>query len=91
MYAVAGEAAANVAGVSLEQLVHDKIFKPLGLSNIGFSMAEMSKNKNFAMPNYANSYEDAVAGRFIETPLDAPAKMIAVAGDMYVTVLDLVR
>ncbi|KAG0086755.1 hypothetical protein BGZ92_007896 [Podila epicladia] len=91
MYAVAGEAAANVAGVTLEQLVHDKVFKPLGLSNTGFSMAEMTKNKNFAMPNYAASYEDAVAGRFIETPLDAPAKMIAAAGDMYATVLDLVR
>ncbi|KAG0094590.1 hypothetical protein BGZ93_007027 [Podila epicladia] len=89
MYAVAGEAAANVAGVTLEQLVHDKVFKPLGLSNTGFSMAEMTKNKNFAMPNYAASYEDAVAGRFIETPLDAPAKMIAAAGDMYATVLDL--
>ncbi|KAG0331173.1 hypothetical protein BG000_011129 [Podila horticola] len=82
---------ANVAGVTLEQLVHVKIFKPLGLSNTGFSMAEMSKNKDFAMPNYADSYEDAVAGRFIETPLDAPAKMIAATGDMYATVLDLIR
>ncbi|KAG0086757.1 hypothetical protein BGZ92_007898 [Podila epicladia] len=30
IYCVAGEAAANVAGVSLEQLVCNKIFRPLG-------------------------------------------------------------
>ncbi|KAG0094589.1 hypothetical protein BGZ93_007026 [Podila epicladia] len=91
MYSVAGEAAANVAGAPIEQLVRDKIFKPLGFSSMGFTMDAMSKNSNHALPYKAASYEDAVAGRFIELPLDGMAEKSAAAGDMYATVLDLVR
>ncbi|KAF9203516.1 hypothetical protein BGZ59_001574, partial [Podila verticillata] len=91
MYAVAGEAAARVAGVPLEKLVRDKIFRPLGLSNTGFSMTEMSESSNFALPYQADSYEDAVAGRFVELPLDGGTQKVAAAGDMYSTVLDLAR
>ncbi|KAF9335523.1 hypothetical protein BG006_011294 [Podila minutissima] len=91
MYSVAGEAAANVAGVSIEQLVRDKIFRPLGFSSMGFTMDAMSKSSNHALPYKAASYEDAVAGRFIELPLDGMAEKSAAAGDMYSSVLDLTR
>lgn len=91
MYSVAGEAAANVAGVSFEQLVRNKIFRPLGFSSMGFTMGDMSKNPNYALPYRAASYEDAVAGRFIELPLDGGAEKTSAAGDMYSTVLDLAR
>lgn len=91
MYSVAGEAAANVAGVPIEQLVRDKIFRPLSFSSMGFTMDAMSKSPNHALPYKAASYEDAVAGRFIELPLDGMAKKSAAAGDMYASVLDLTR
>ncbi|KAF9016361.1 hypothetical protein BGZ52_005928, partial [Haplosporangium bisporale] len=91
MYCVAGEAAANVAGVPFEQLVHDKIFKPLGFSSMGFTMGEMSKSPDFAVPYLSETYEDAVAGRFVELPLDGAAEKSAAAGDMYSNVMDLAR
>ncbi|KAF9335521.1 hypothetical protein BG006_011292 [Podila minutissima] len=91
MYAVAGEAAARVAGVPFEKLVRDKIFRPLGLSQTGFSMAEMSENSNFAVPFSADSYEDAKAGRFTELPLDNAIQKVAAAGDIFSSALDLAR
>jgi CubicO group peptidase (beta-lactamase class C family) len=91
MYAVAGEAAARVAGVPFEKLVRDKIFRPLGLSNTGFSMTDMSESSNFAVPFLADSYEDATAGRFTELPLDNAIQKTAAAGDIYSSALDLSR
>ncbi|KAG0029358.1 hypothetical protein BGZ81_003876 [Podila clonocystis] len=91
MYCVAGEAAANVAGVPFEQLVRDKIFKPLGFSSMGFTMDEMAKSSDFAMPFLTETYEDAVAGRFIELPLDGADEKSAAAGDLFSNVVDLAR
>lgn len=91
MYAVAGEAAARVAGVPFETLVRDKIIRPLGLVNTGVTMGEMRKSSNHALPYLAASYEDAVAGRSVELPLDGGAEKTAAAGDMYASVLDLAR
>jgi len=91
MYAVAGEAAANVAGVPIEQLVRNNIFRPLGLTNTGFSMHELSMNPNYALPYTTASFKDAVAGRFIELSLDGASEKYAAAGDMYSSVLDLAQ
>ncbi|KAF9097818.1 hypothetical protein BGX27_000910, partial [Mortierella sp. AM989] len=91
MYAVAGEAAANVAGIPYEDLVHEKILKPLGLSNSGFSSKEMSKHSNFAFPYNAASLDDARNGTYKRVPLTNMATSAAPAGDMYSNVLDLVR
>ncbi|KAI9232926.1 MAG: beta-lactamase/transpeptidase-like protein [Podila humilis] len=91
MYCVAGEAAAKVVGVPFEQLVRDKIFKPLGFSSMGFTMGEMSKSSDFAVPFFSETYEDAVAGRFIELPLDDSTEKVAAAGDLHSNVMDLAR
>ncbi|KAF8928004.1 beta-lactamase/transpeptidase-like protein [Dissophora ornata] len=92
MYAVAGEAAANVAGMPYENLVAEKIFKPLGLSNIGFSTPEMSKRyRNFAMPYTAESFEDAQNGRYIELPLEDMTPADQAAGGIHTNVLELAR
>ncbi|KAG0028078.1 hypothetical protein BGZ82_008628 [Podila clonocystis] len=91
LYAVAGEAAARVAGVPFEKVVRDKIFRPLGLSNTGFSMPEMSEGSNFAVPFLRDSYEDAKGGRFTELPLDNAIQKVAAAGDVYSSALDLAR
>ncbi|KAF9344127.1 hypothetical protein BGX26_004756 [Mortierella sp. AD094] len=91
MYAVAGEAVANVAGIPFEDLVREKVIKPLGLSNTGFSAVEMIEHPNYALPYEAESFEDAQNGKFKQLPLDNMATAFAAGGDMYSNVLDLVR
>ncbi|KAF9900324.1 hypothetical protein EC991_007479 [Linnemannia zychae] len=89
-YTIAGEAAANVAGIPYEKLVESKVFGPLGLSNTGFSPIEMGKRPNHGMPHYADSFQDAQQGRFHEGGLDDTLDLLAPAGDIYSNVLDLV-
>ncbi|KAF9572218.1 hypothetical protein EC968_010156 [Mortierella alpina] len=91
MYAVAGEAAATVAGMRYEKLVEEKVIEPLKLSNTGFSPMEMRKRPNHAMPFSADSLEDAQNGQFNLHPLDEDYMQISPAGDMYSNVFDLVQ
>ncbi|KAG0024598.1 hypothetical protein BGZ80_000899 [Entomortierella chlamydospora] len=91
MYAVAGEAAANVAGVSYEKLVVDKVLDPLGLTNTGFGPMEMKQRQNYAMPYGAASLDDAKKGLYELGYLDEVYAADSPAGDMYSNVLDLVR
>ncbi|KAF9419443.1 hypothetical protein BGZ94_009404 [Podila epigama] len=91
MYCVAGEAAANVAKVPYKKLVKNKILKPLNMKKSGFTMGEMSKHANHALPYTAASYQDSVEGRFIEMPLSGIAEKSAPAGDMYSNALDMAR
>ncbi|KAG0364170.1 beta-lactamase/transpeptidase-like protein [Gamsiella multidivaricata] len=92
MYAVAGEAAANVAGIPYEKLVETKILEPLGLTNTGFSPMEMKKRSpNHAMPFSAESLRDARKGLYVMDSLDEVYMACAPAGDMYSNALDLVR
>ncbi|KAF9309884.1 hypothetical protein BG003_009189 [Podila horticola] len=88
-YAVAGEAAANVAGVEYEDLVRDKLIHPLGLANTGFSQTEMGKRPNYAMPYFAKTMEEARSGKYELGELDQNYMTDAPAGDMYSSVLDL--
>ncbi|KAF8933511.1 hypothetical protein CPC16_000824 [Podila verticillata] len=88
-YAVAGEAAANVAGVEYEDLVRDKVLRPLGLANTGFSQTEMGKRPNYAMPYCAKSMEEARSGKYEPGELDRTFMKDAAAGDLYSNVLDL--
>ncbi|KAF9204891.1 hypothetical protein BGZ59_000807 [Podila verticillata] len=90
-YSIAGEAAANVAGIPYERLVRNKIFRPLGLTHTGFSPIDMGKRPNHAMPFYADSLEDAQAGKFHEGYLDNLIELNAAAGDIYSNVYDLLR
>ncbi|KAF9568362.1 hypothetical protein EC968_002930 [Mortierella alpina] len=91
MYAVAGEAAANVAGISYEDLVRTKVLKPLGMTRSGFSAMEMKTHADHAMPYLADSLKDAQEGRFTQGYLDDIYMPDAAAGDIYSNVLDLVR
>ncbi|KAF9568138.1 hypothetical protein EC968_002996 [Mortierella alpina] len=90
-YVIAGEAAANVAGVPYEDLVRHKIFRPLGLTRTGFSPIEMGKRPNHAMPFYADSLKDAQEGIFHEGYLDNSIEFDSAAGDAYSNVYDLVK
>jgi CubicO group peptidase (beta-lactamase class C family) len=91
MYTVAGEAAANEAGISYEELIQTKVIRPLGLSNTGLSQHEMKKHSNYAMPYVAASFEDAQKGLFREGYLDDSVASQGPAGAMYSNVIDLVR
>ncbi|KAF9431476.1 hypothetical protein BGZ76_000253 [Entomortierella beljakovae] len=91
MYAVGGIAAANAADMQYEDLVREKIFKPLGLKSAGFTTEEMTKFKNYASPYNAATYEDAIEGRFNRLPLTNVADAIAPSGNIHSNVLDLVR
>ncbi|KAG0372009.1 hypothetical protein BGX24_000858 [Mortierella sp. AD032] len=91
MYAVAGEAAANVAGMSYADLIKTKIFEPLGLKDAGLSMVEMAKQPNYAMPYDTVSLEDAKNGVIFEGYMDEIPMADAPAGDIFMNVVDLVK
>jgi len=92
MYAVAGEAATNVSGMTYEELVRTKVIDPLGLTNTGLSVMEMKeRGDNYAMPFDAASFEDGVKGKFVQGYLDDVYMADAAAGDIYSNTLDLVR
>ncbi|KAF9309372.1 hypothetical protein BG006_005104, partial [Podila minutissima] len=91
VYAVAGEAAANVAGMSYADLIKTKIFEPLGLRSAGLSQVEMAKQPNFAMPFSAASFEDAKKGIYEEGYVDEIPMSNAPAGDIYMDVVDLAK
>ncbi|KAG0064432.1 hypothetical protein BGZ89_009099 [Linnemannia elongata] len=94
MYAVAGEAAAHVAGAtSYEQLVLDKVIHPIGLTNTGFSQYKMRQlSQNYALSHMAYSFDAAQRGENRIFPLDdKPYMALAAAVDVYSNVLDLVR
>ncbi|KAF9924058.1 hypothetical protein BGZ67_009519 [Mortierella alpina] len=90
-YTIAGEAAANVAGIPYKDLASNKIFRPLGLTHTGFSPIEMGKRPNHAMPFYADSLKDAQEGNFHEGYLDNLIEFDSAAGDVYSNVYDLLK
>ncbi|KAI1319603.1 hypothetical protein EDD11_003596 [Mortierella claussenii] len=92
IYAVAGEAAANVAGISYEDLIKIKLLEPLGLKSSGLGVMEMKDRfDNYAMPYEAYSLEGAQKGDFKVGYLDEIYMADAPAGDIHSNVLDLVR
>ncbi|KAF9551161.1 hypothetical protein EC957_010047 [Mortierella hygrophila] len=92
MYAVAGEASANVAGTTWEDLVQTKLLDPLGLKSTGFSPSGMvERSDNYAIPYDAKTLKDAQEGRFEKGYLEDSLQADAPAGDMFSNVLDLVK
>jgi CubicO group peptidase (beta-lactamase class C family) len=91
MYAVAGEAAANVMGISYEDVVREKVIQPLNLANTGFSQTEMKKCSNHASGFSASSLQDAQKGNFKSVGLDETYMACAPAADMYSNVQDMVK
>ncbi|KAF8986478.1 hypothetical protein BGZ46_000009 [Entomortierella lignicola] len=91
MYGVAGEAAANVAGVSYEKVVKSRVLEPLGLNNTGLSHKEMRTRPNYALPYDADSLEQAQNGNFVTDNTEEAYMVNAPAGGMYSNVLDLVK
>ncbi|KAF9360857.1 hypothetical protein BGX34_007457 [Mortierella sp. NVP85] len=91
MYAVAGEAAANVMGISYEDVVREKVIQPLNLANTGFSQTEMKKRCNHASGFSATSLQEAQKGNFKSVGLDDTYMACAPAADMYSNVQDMVK
>ncbi|GJJ71420.1 hypothetical protein EMPS_03770 [Entomortierella parvispora] len=96
MYTVAGEAAVAASGLenaTLEDLIDQKVIKPLGLENTGFTTTEMKKRAphNHARGFLASSFDDAKEGRYEQLELDELFASSAAAGDLFSNVLDLVK
>ncbi|KAF9576219.1 hypothetical protein EC968_009778 [Mortierella alpina] len=91
MYAVAGEAAARVEGISYEDIVREKVIGPLGLTHTGFSVKEMKSRTNHAMPLFAKTLKNAQEGVFTTEPQDETYATLAPGVDIYSNVLDLVK
>ncbi|KAF9945856.1 hypothetical protein BGZ72_000915 [Mortierella alpina] len=90
-YTVAGEAAANVAGMSYKDLITTKIFDPLGLKSAGLSGADMVKQPNYAMPYTAACFEEAKKGIYEEGCVNEFPVSDAPSGDIFMDVVDLAK
>ncbi len=55
MYATAGEVVAKVQKKPWEQVISDRIFAPLGMTNSNFSVTKMQKTKDFSLGYIHNS------------------------------------
>lgn len=91
IYAVAGEAAANVAGILYADLIKTKVLEPLGLKDAGLSHPVMARKSNYAMPYDAATYEDARNGVYEEGYIDEIPMADAPAGDIYMNIVDLAK
>jgi len=54
MYIVAGEVVSKVSGMSWEEFIKTRIFKPLGMDNSVACYEERQKSKNIALPHIQN-------------------------------------
>lgn len=75
MYIAAGHLVEQVAGVSYEEFVQKRIFKPLGMESSSFTIAESQKNPNLAWPHGLRQ-EEAIKIDLINVDLLGPAGSI---------------
>ncbi|MBF8263958.1 MAG: CubicO group peptidase, beta-lactamase class family [Parachlamydiales bacterium] len=83
-YMAVGMAAEKTANKSWEELVTEKVLLPLGMKHTGFSIAEMQKHSDFALP-YMERDEKIKRMNFRDFHVIAPG------GGMYSNVTDLCR
>ncbi|KAF9159555.1 hypothetical protein DFQ26_006402 [Actinomortierella ambigua] len=91
MFAVAGEAAARIAGTTYEELVLETVTRPLGMEATGFSNKEMANKPNHALPYTCKNFEAARRGQTQRIKLDTSYATDAPAGDMYSNAVELAR
>lgn len=60
MYMAAGYLAGHVLGSTWEEIVRERIFKPLGMINSQFSVDESQQASDFALPYRENSEKDDI-------------------------------
>ncbi|KAG0368417.1 hypothetical protein BGZ54_001991, partial [Gamsiella multidivaricata] len=89
MVSVAGEAAARIAGTTYEQLVLDRVVRPVGMAETGFSNVTLQTRPNHALPYMCKSFRDAQMGCNHRFPLDTLPKSDAPAGDLHSNVIEL--
>lgn len=91
MYAAAGEAASRIADTSYEDVVLDKVIYPLGMKDSGFTLAEMMRRPNHALPYHCKSFEAAQKGETYRLVVDGIPESLIPAGDIYSNVFDMAR
>lgn len=91
MYCVAGEAAGRIAGTSYEQVVHDKLFRPIGMQSTGILVEELVSRPNHALPYTAKSFEALQRGETLQVPLKHYPIPTPASGEIYSNVIDLAK
>ncbi|KAF9580237.1 hypothetical protein BGW38_003192 [Lunasporangiospora selenospora] len=89
MVAVAGEAAARIAGTTYEQLVLDRVVRPLGMRETGFTNATLLTRPNHALPYMCKSFKDAQMGRNQRLEMDKFIDADLPAGGLHSNVIEL--
>ncbi|KAG0287547.1 hypothetical protein BGZ96_008534 [Linnemannia gamsii] len=91
MYCVAGEAAGRIAGTSYRQVVHDKLFQPIGMKSTGMFVSELVSRPNHALPYTSKSFEALQRGETRQVPLKHYPIPTPPSGDIYSNVIDLAK
>ncbi|KAG0237396.1 hypothetical protein BGW42_000972 [Actinomortierella wolfii] len=89
LIAVAGEAAARIAGKPYEDLVLETVTRPLGMVETGFSLKEMVTRPNHALPYSCTNFGAAQKGVTYQLPVDMHYMTDAPAGDLFSNVIEL--
>ncbi|KAF9972677.1 hypothetical protein BGZ73_004190 [Actinomortierella ambigua] len=89
IFAVAGEAAARIAGKPYEDLVLETVTRPLGMTETGFSIKEMATRPNYALPYDCKNFEAAQKESTYRLPLDMSYMADAPAGALFSNVLEM--
>lgn len=85
MYSIAGSVMEEVTGKSWENLVREKIFKPLGMNSSGFS-----NEIKAPLENHSLSYMEADAtGKVLARPVSGQSEALGPAGTIYSSVEDM--
>lgn len=84
MYLVLGSAIERAAGMTWEEVVREKILKPLDMKQTGFSVKELKKTSNYALPYIGKG------GEVIRLPL-RDFSNIGPAGSIYSNIDDMCK
>jgi CubicO group peptidase (beta-lactamase class C family) len=71
-YVIAGHLVGRLAGGTWEEFVRERIFEPLGMRASNFSVAEMVRSEEFAVP-YVKPFDDFAGEVFPIEPVDRDA------------------
>ncbi|KAG0236852.1 hypothetical protein BGW41_000323 [Actinomortierella wolfii] len=88
-YTIAGEAAARIANKPYEELVLEKVTRPLGMKETGFSMKTLISRPNHAVPYSCKNFAAARRGENYRMPIDKWEYTDVPAAGLFSNVIEL--
>ncbi|MCD4785596.1 MAG: serine hydrolase [Candidatus Eremiobacteraeota bacterium] len=79
MYVLSGYVVEKITGKSWEESVRERIFKPLGMNDSCFEIADVMKSNNYALPYHLQPKKPE---QMPEKPADVPIKQIPFCKDL---------